>query len=509
MTDMVERSSDVAAMAPPRATVAVGAVAVVSAAILVFCASRYGYFGDEMYFLAAGRRLGWGYADQGPVLPLVARAMDTAAPGSFLVLRLPAVVLTVVAVVLCAELARAFGGGRTAQTLAAIGYASSPFLLLQGGLLTTNAVDTALWVIITWLLVRWVQTRRDGLLLIAALVTAVDFQVKWLIPFFWVAITVSALVFGPRDLVRRPLLWLGGLIVVISAVPELLWQAGHSWPELAMGGEIAGEEEVLGGKLLFLPGAVVLCGFLGTPLLLCGIWVLLRRGEFRQYRFLGATLILLLLVFLVTGGRVYYAAGMYAVVIAAGAVGAVTVVGRMPVWWRRVVVVVGVALGISSAVVVADGTPWRPEDRIPPAPNAAAAAVQIGLYGQFGWSELADSVSYAYDALSPAERAHAVIITDTYWQASALDQLARYSLPPIYSPSRGFGYFATPPDTETAVLAVGSTEPALRSQFDNVEPVGKVDTRLGFPGNTQDVTIWKCTGQRKPWNQVWPNWMHL
>ncbi len=187
MTDMVERSSDVAAMAPPRATVAVGAVAVVSAAILVFCASRYGYFGDEMYFLAAGRRLGWGYADQGPVLPLVARAMDTAAPGSFLVLRLPAVVLTVVAVVLCAELARAFGGGRTAQTLAAIGYASSPFLLLQGGLLTTNAVDTALWVIITWLLVRWVQTRRDGLLLIAALVTAVDFQVKWLIPFFWVA----------------------------------------------------------------------------------------------------------------------------------------------------------------------------------------------------------------------------------------------------------------------------------------------------------------------------------
>ncbi len=322
-------------------------------------------------------------------------------------------------------------------------------------------------------------------------------------------VTVSALVFGPRDLVRRPLLWLGGLIVVISAVPELLWQAGHSWPELAMGGEIAGEEEVLGGKLLFLPGAVVLCGFLGTPLLLCGIWVLLRRGEFRQYRFLGATLILLLLVFLVTGGRVYYAAGMYAVVIAAGAVGAVTVVGRMPVWWRRVVVVVGVALGISSAVVVADGTPWRPEDRIPPAPNAAAAAVQIGLYGQFGWSELADSVSYAYDALSPAERAHAVIITDTYWQASALDQLARYSLPPIYSPSRGFGYFATPPDTETAVLAVGSTEPALRSQFDNVEPVGKVDTRLGFPGNTQDVTIWKCTGQRKPWNQVWPNWMHL
>lgn len=510
MTDVVECSSDdVAATEPPRAVGAVAGIAVLAAAVLTFSASRYGYFGDELYFLAAGRHLTWGYADQGPVVPLLARAMDTLAPGSYLVLRLPAVALTVAATVLCAELARAFGGGRAAQALAAIGYASSPFLLLQGALLTTNAVDTALWVTITWLLVRWVQTRRDVLLLVAALVTAVDFQVKWLIPFFWIAIGLGALLFGPRDLVRRPLLWAGALIMVISAVPELLWQSAHGWPQFAMGNEIAHEEAVLGGRLLFVPVAVALCGFLGAPLLLWGLWVLLRRNEFKLYRFLGPVLLLLYAVFIVTGGRVYYAAGMYGVVIAAGAVGAVPVIGRLPVVWRRIVAVVSVALLISSAGVIVAGMPWRPVSRIPPPRNATDAALNIGLYGEFGWTELDDAVTVAYDTLSPAERSHAVIITDTYWQASALDEIARNHLPPVYSPSRGWGYFGIPPDNATTVLAVGGAEAALRGQFDQVEPVGALDTRLGFPGNTQNVTIWACTGQRKPWSLVWPQWMHL
>jgi len=510
MTEVVERPiDDVATAGPPRAVAAIAAIAVVSAAILLFAASRYGYFGDELYFLAAGRRPVWGYADQGPVLPLLARAMDTLAPGSYLVLRLPAVALTIVAIVLCAGLARAFGGGRIAQTLAAAGYATSPFLLLQGAMLTTNAVDTALWVIITWLVVRWVQTRRDVLLLAAALVTAVDLQVKWLIPFFWIAVAVAALIFGPRELVRRPMLWAGGVIVLISAVPELLWQSRHGWPQLSMGGEIEGEQAILGGRLLFVPLSVALCGFLGTPLLLCGLWVLLRRRELRSYRFLGATLILLYAVFMITGGRVYYPAGMYAVVIAAGAAGAVTGLRRISRVWRRIVAVILAALGISATILILNSTPWRPADRISPPRDDAQAAVQIGVYGQFGWPELDDAVTRAYDGLTPQERAHAIIITDTYWQASALDELGRDHLPSIFSPSRGFGYFATPPDNASAVIAVGSTEPALRSQFEHVDPIGKLDTRLGFPGNTQNVTIWKCAGQRKPWSQVWPYWMHL
>lgn len=494
---------------PPLATVGVVVIAAVSTAVLLFSAGRYGYFGDELYFLAAGRRPAFGYADQGPVLPLLARLMDIVAPGSFLVLRLPAVLLTVLAIVLTALIARELGGGRWAQWLAALAYATSPFLLLQGKLLTTNAVDTVLWVIITWLVVRWVRTRRDGLLLCAALLTAVDMQVKWLIPFFWICVAITSLVFGPRELVRRPLLWLGGVIVVLSAVPMLIWQQRHDWPQLEMGSVISGEQDILGGRAMFVPLAVLLAGYLGAVVLVYGVWALLRYESLRAYRFLGATLILLVAIFLVIGGRIYYVAGMFGVVLAAGAVGLADLAERLKTTPRRVLIGGGAVLALVSTVYVLWATPWQDPSRIAPPKDDAEAAINIGVYGEFGWPELSDAVLTAYDALPPEERADAVVVTDTYWQASALDQFDRDRLPEIYSPSRGFGYFGTPPDAATAVVAVGFNEGFLHYDFDRCDPITKVDSRIGFPGNTQDVTVWNCVGRRHPWSVIWPALMHL
>lgn len=62
---------------------------------------------------------------------------------------------------------------------------------------------------------------------------------------------------------------LGAAVLIFAAsryVPELLWQSGHGWPQLAMGNEIAGEQAILDGRLLFIPMSVILCGFLGTPI---------------------------------------------------------------------------------------------------------------------------------------------------------------------------------------------------------------------------------------------------
>ncbi|MFC9434938.1 hypothetical protein [Nocardia sp. NPDC057030] len=104
-------------------------VAVLFAVALVACAPRYGYHRDELYFLAAGRHLSWGYPDQPPLTPLVAEAMAMIDPDSLFLLRLPAV-LAATLVVVCAELmAREFGGGRGAQALAAAATASAAVLM--------------------------------------------------------------------------------------------------------------------------------------------------------------------------------------------------------------------------------------------------------------------------------------------------------------------------------------------------------------------------------------------
>ncbi len=177
MTTTTER---VAQALPVFARGPVLALAAVVAAVLTAVSGRYGYFGDELYVIAAGHHLAWGYADQPPLLPLLALVADTVAPGSVMVLRIPATLATVVVIVLAALTAREFGGGRRAQLIAAGTVAVSPIFLGGGHLLATSTLDPVLWAAVTFLVVRWLRTGSDRLLLVAGIVTAVDLQVKFL-----------------------------------------------------------------------------------------------------------------------------------------------------------------------------------------------------------------------------------------------------------------------------------------------------------------------------------------
>ncbi len=98
-----------AAALPPLATAPVLAIAAAVAALLVAFSGRYGYHRDELYFLACGQHLAWGYPDQPPLVPLIARLMSDLAPGSLALLRLPSALVTAALVVLTALAARELG----------------------------------------------------------------------------------------------------------------------------------------------------------------------------------------------------------------------------------------------------------------------------------------------------------------------------------------------------------------------------------------------------------------
>jgi hypothetical protein len=468
--------------------------------VLLLTAGRYGYFGDELYFLAAGKHLAWGYADQPPVLPLLARIMDTIAPGSVTVFRVPAVLATAAGVVFSGLIAREMGGHRKAQVLTAGAYAICGQFVGSGHYLATSTIDPFLWTVLLWLLVRWIRTRSDDLLVWAGAVTAVTINVKFLIGGFWLVAGLSLLVFGPHDLLRRPKLWIGALIAAVACMPTVVWQAANGWPQLGMGDAISREVSLgWGGRLGFVPQALIGAGLvIGALGVLFGVARLLFAAELRPYRFLGWTTIGLTVAFVAANGRFYYIAGMYPICWAAAAV--YIEAHRPALWWRWVPTWPVYAL--SALFALPHAVPLWPIQWIaenPAVPRPAFAEEEIG------WPQLADSVSQAYRSLPPDLRSRTAIVTTGYWQAGALDRYGpERGLPNAFSASRGFWYFGQPPEATDTVLFVGYDPARLAQHFSDAHIVARIDNHLGVLNSSQHMPIWLVTGRHQPWSVVWP-----
>jgi hypothetical protein len=98
--------------------------------LLLAVSSRYGFHRDELYFVVAGRRLAWGFVDQPPLTPAIARLADLIpGPVSPTTLRVLPAISAGVVVVLAALLARRFGGGRSAVIHASVFAAVGGFFL--------------------------------------------------------------------------------------------------------------------------------------------------------------------------------------------------------------------------------------------------------------------------------------------------------------------------------------------------------------------------------------------
>lgn len=494
---------DAVAMAPDQAKaelarfarLPVALLAAGVAAALLLTAGRYGYFGDELYFLAAGKHLAWGYADQPPLVPLLARAMDELAPGSLVVFRLPAIAATAGGVVVTALIARELGGRRKAQTRAAAAYAICGQFVGSGHYLATSTIDPLLWTLVLWLVVRWIRTRHDTLLVWLGVVTAVALNDKLLIAAFWVVAGIALLAFGPRELVRRPKLWLGALIAAASLVPTLLWQRANGWPQLGMGDAVGAEVDAAGGRESFVPDLLAGAGWvIGALGVLYGVAVLIGSTQLRPYRFLGWTALGVVAVFLVANGRYYYAAGMFGMLWAAAAV---HLEAREPArWWRCVptwpVFVLSALFSLPFTLPV-----WPAHFLVdhPEAPRPAYAAEEVG------WPDLASDVAALYRTAPPGT----AIVTGGYWQAGALDRYGpEHGLPEAYSPSRGFWYFGRPDDNADNVLFVGYDPSKAAKHFRDARIVGQVGNRLGVRNASAHMPVWQLTGRTADWAEIWP-----
>jgi 4-amino-4-deoxy-L-arabinose transferase-like glycosyltransferase len=488
-------------MAPfDRRVIAVGAVVF---AVLLALSTRYGFHRDELYFMECARHLQASYVDQPVLTPLLAWVSLKLFGVSLLGLRMWPALAAWATVVLAGLTAREFGGGRRAQLLAAVATATMPVLLGGDHLFGPTAFDMLAWAALALVVARIGRTGDVRWWPAGGLVLGLGLANKHSVGLFAVALVIGALLSGGRRLVLNRWFAAGAVIAAAFTIPDVWWQVQHQWATIAMSRALAQENGGLANIAGWVIGQLIM-----SALALAAVWVAGLRFLWRSGRPLWRALVwayALLFVFfaLTTGGKIYYLAGAYVYLLAAGAVAIDGWLAARAGRLRRLLL----ATAVTTAVAVPLVLPVLPAGDV-----GWTQKINPVLAESVGWPQLVGTVRTVWFSLPASQRASAVIFTSNYGEASAINVLGQGTgLPQAVSGHNTYWWWGPGDPQATSVVAVmpgpadGGGDAAYLGQFfTSVRAVATLSNPYGLHNQEWHGHVYLCTGPRRPWGQMWP-----
>jgi 4-amino-4-deoxy-L-arabinose transferase-like glycosyltransferase len=481
--------------------IAWGAVAPAMAAlavVLTVFSNAYGFHRDELYF----RMLppGWGYVDEPPLVPLLARLTGHISSSPW-AMRIPATLAATLSVLVLVLITRELGGGRPAQTLCAWAYAFAATPLAFGHLLATTTVDLVVWPLTCLFVMRALLRREPRWWVWAGAVVGLSTYNKLLVALLVIALAVGVLLVGPREVFRSR--WLGAAVLVaaVLAVPNVLYQMTHSWPQLTMARALR-NNNAADVRVQMWPYLVVLLGPPLVPIWVAGLVSLWRRAQWRPVRFFVPALGVLLLETFVGGGQFYYPIGLLAVVFAAGCVPAAEFLARSRPW--RVAAIVSIAVNACVSAVI--GLPVLPVSVLPDSP---VPDINMAVGDQIGWPEYVDQVAAVYRRVPAAELPRTVIFASNYGEAGALVHYGPAAgLPRPYSAQNQLYFDARPADSTTTVVVVGGELSTVGEHFRSCTVLATLHNDSGVDNEEQGQPVAVCRQPLEDWPTIWRALLH-
>jgi len=472
----------------------------------------YGFFVDELYFLACGEHLDWGYVDLPPLFPALTALVRWLLGDSLFAVRLVPTLAGAALVLLTAGLARDLGGGRFAQGLAALAVVTAPIYLALHGLHTMNALEPLLWMGCAWVVVRIQNGASPRLWLVFGLLAGLGLLNKHSMAFFGAGIVAGLVVTPARRAFLSPWLYLGGLLTFLIFLPNLVWDVAHGFPHLELLANIRADgRDVPLSLLQFLGEQALMMLPTALPLWLAGLVFFLADAEGRRHRALGIAYLTILALLLLVARRVYYLAPAYPMLLAGGGVA----LERWTTHRAKALRPAYVALLVATAVLLAPlALPCLPPEtyvryaralgidqprlethRLGPLPQLFA--------DRFGWREMAEVVAGAYRRLPPQERARAAVFGQNYGQAGAIDLFGpKLGLPKALSGHLTYFYWGPRDATGDVMIVMDDDRETLEGLFEEVELAGRVEHTYSMPYEHFDVFV--CRRMKVPLRELWP-----
>jgi len=492
-------------------------VALARMALYCVAGPHYGYFRDELYYLACGEHPAWGYVDQPPLIAWAAWLLEHTIGTSLWALRLLPALAGAGTIVLAGVLARQLGGRRWAMFLASLAALMAPVLLVFSHIFTMNAFDPLLWTGIACLVAYIAKSGREPLWLFVGALGGITILNKYGVVFWLVGLMLGVCVTPLRESLRYRWFWLGGALAAAIALPNFIWQWQHQFPFLELMHNIrATNRDIAPEPLPYLLAQAQMLGFVAAILVAAAL-VFFFSKEGRSCRALGCAYLIFLAEMMALHGKLYYLAPVYPMIFAAGAVWVEGATQRKLWVWAKPALAVAIAAigGISIPIVLP----------VLNVPNFLAYEHALGIEQQkfenskqgvlpqiyadmFGWEEMAQQVAAYYKTLSPEEQKKTAIFANNYGDAGAIDFFGpRYGLPKAIGNHQSYWIWGPREYTGESIIVLSEgNESNMQKGCASYLIIGNAKHPLSRP--QEWLPIYHCRGYKRNLQEIWPRIKH-
>lgn len=493
---------------------AVSCIVLARVVIYVVAAPHYGYFRDELYYLACGEHPAWGYMDQPPLIAWMAWLLEHTIGVSLYAMRLLPMLADVGCIVMTALLARKLGGGFWAMLLSSLAVLVTPTYLSFSQLFTMNAFDPLLWILIAWFLVDLVQTGKERNWLWIGVLTGITLLNKYGVLFLLLGLLAGVLFSPLRRSFARPWFWVGTAIATLIALPNFLWQLHWNFPFVQLVRSVrAGGRDVMVPPLPYLAQQAQMLGFVSSLLVLLAVCFLISPKGWRYGVLLWGFLSVLGCMLLLKG-KFYYVAPVYPVVFAPGAVLFERLTKQGAARWLRPVY--AVTMFLLGALIAPTAIPLLS------IPNYIGYTKRLGIQQQkfenqqesrlpqifadmVGWEDRVKIVADYVHSLPPEEQKVTAIGASNYGDAGAVDLFgSKYGLPKAISTANNYWIWGPREYTGESLILMDEGSPEkYEGHCKSLKLVARPDNPYVRPD--ENLPIYHCVGLTPNVQSLWTN----
>jgi hypothetical protein len=475
---------------------------------------RYGYFRDELYFLAASDHLAFGYVDFAPLTAWLTHASRMVFGDSLHAIRLLPALAFGANVLLTGYITRELGGKFWAMLLACGSVLMAPVILGNATRISMNPLEPLFWMGCIFFVLLAMNRQQPKLLIWCGVLLGFGLENKHSTVFFLGALVVGLLVTSERRILANKWFWIAAAIAFVIALPNVLWQVQHHFPTLEdLRNVKAVHKNVELPPLAFLLQQIMMLAPLSALVWMAGIGFLLFHRQGKRYRGLGVTYLVFLAVMMVFKGKDYYLAPIYPMLYAAGGVFWEKTAESSPRlrWLRIAVPAVVLTLGLVAVPLV---LPVLPPPKIVPyfeslgiklprTENGMRSVLPQYFADEFGWSEMVETVAGVYHSLPPEERAKTAILAGNYGGAGAIDFFGpRYGLPKSISAHQNYYYWGPRQYAGESIIMLEWNMKDAQYWCGSVEQGPAIAPYYGM--GWEHYTILICHNLKTPLQEAWP-----